>query len=105
MHSHVTCYSLTLYDLVCKFLYAVLQSIVKCMRGLLTCMMRQVGKVEQFKHNQLPKHSLHAKYSSIDNSTVVSDSGWGHLQIDATSIYLLMLAQMTASGELVYRVV
>ena len=31
--------------------------------------------------------------------TVVSDHNWGHLQIDATSLYLLVLAQMTASGN------
>ena len=31
---------------------------------------------------------------------MVGDRSWGHLQIDATSVYLLMLAQMTASGEL-----
>ena len=30
---------------------------------------------------------------------VVGDFDWGHLQIDATALYLLMLAQMTASGE------
>jgi phosphorylase kinase alpha/beta subunit len=29
---------------------------------------------------------------------VVADDEWGHLQIDATSVFLLMLAQMTASG-------
>jgi len=28
----------------------------------------------------------------------VDDTGWGHLQIDATSLYLLTLAQMTTSG-------
>ena len=32
-------------------------------------------------------------------ATVVTDFGWGHLQIDATSLYLLMLAEMTAAGE------
>ena len=31
--------------------------------------------------------------------TVVGDAGWGHLQIDATSLYLLTLAQMTTSGD------
>ena len=31
----------------------------------------------------------------------MSDYDWGHLQIDATSLYLLVLAQMTASGNLV----
>lgn len=30
--------------------------------------------------------------------SVVGDYDWGHLQIDATSLFLLMLAQMTASG-------
>ncbi|XP_067949351.1 probable phosphorylase b kinase regulatory subunit alpha [Watersipora subatra] len=78
--------------------YELEKSVVKLMRGLLVCMMRQVDKVEQFKSTPSPKCSLHAKYSSLDHRTVVSDSGWGHLQIDATSIYLLMLAQITASG-------
>lgn len=31
-------------------------------------------------------------------STVVGDYDWGHLQIDATSLYILTLAQMTAAG-------
>lgn len=31
-------------------------------------------------------------------SPCVGDHAWGHLQIDATSLYLLMLAEMTASG-------
>lgn len=29
---------------------------------------------------------------------MVGDFGWGHLQIDAISLYLLTLAQMIASG-------
>ena len=29
---------------------------------------------------------------------VVGDHEWGHLQIDAISLYLLTMAQMTASG-------
>jgi phosphorylase kinase alpha/beta subunit len=29
---------------------------------------------------------------------VVGDHEWGHLQLDATSLFLLVLAQMTASG-------
>ena len=66
------------------------------------CMMRQVRKVEAFKHTQSPRDALHAKYSSVNNSTVVSDEAWGHLQIDATSFYLLMLAQMTTSGNYSY---
>ena len=31
-------------------------------------------------------------------SAVVGDFAWGHLQIDATSLYLLILAEMTAAG-------
>lgn len=30
--------------------------------------------------------------------TVVGDTEYGHLQIDCISLYLLLLAQMTASG-------
>lgn len=62
-------------------------------------MMQQTDKVEQFKVSQNPLHSLHAKYSSATGQTVVSDHEWGHLQIDAVSLYLLILAQMTASGK------
>ena len=29
---------------------------------------------------------------------MVSDYAWGHLQIDATSVFLLTLAQLTAAG-------
>lgn len=58
----------------------------------------QVAKVEKFKHTQSTKDCLHAKYDTATCATVVGDEQWGHLQVDATSIYLLMLAQMTASG-------
>ncbi|XP_037055331.1 phosphorylase b kinase regulatory subunit alpha, liver isoform isoform X3 [Peromyscus leucopus] len=74
------------------------QNVVKLMRGLLQCMMRQVDKVEKFKHTQSTKDSLHAKYNTATCSTVVGDDQWGHLQVDATSLFLLFLAQMTASG-------
>jgi phosphorylase kinase alpha/beta subunit len=73
-------------------------SVVKLMRGLLFAMMRQSDKVETFKYTQSPLDALHAKYNTMNGATVVPDDGWGHLQIDATSIFLLMLAQMTASG-------
>jgi phosphorylase kinase alpha/beta subunit len=68
------------------------------MRGLLFAMMRQVHKVEQFKKTQCLLHCLHAKYNTETGNTVVADNAWGHLQIDATSIFLLSLAQMTVSG-------
>lgn len=78
--------------------YELEQSVVKLMRGLLFSMMLQAAKVEKFKQTQDPLDALHAKYDLCTGGTVVDDDAWGHLQLDATSIYLLMLAQMTASG-------
>lgn len=78
--------------------YELEQSVVKLMRGLLHCMIRQVDKVESFKYSQSTQDSLHAKYNTKTCATVVGDDQWGHLQLDATSVYLLFLAQMTASG-------
>ncbi|RWS17764.1 hypothetical protein B4U79_14260 [Dinothrombium tinctorium] len=78
--------------------YELEQSCVKMMRGLLMAMIRQRDKVEKFKETQSPFDALHAKYSSNTMMTVVGDHDWGHLQIDATSLFLLLLAQMTASG-------
>ena len=78
--------------------YELEQSVVKLMRGLLMSMMLQVDKVEKFKYTLDPKDSLHAKYSSKTCQTCVGDREWGHLQLDATSLYLLVLAEMTASG-------
>ena len=77
----------------------VMQSVVKLMRGLLFSMMKQMDKVEKFKYSQVQRDALHAKYSVATGKTVVGDNEWGHLQIDATSLYLLILAEMTASGE------
>ncbi|MEZ5451475.1 MAG: glycoside hydrolase family 15 protein [Thiothrix sp.] len=74
------------------------QSVVKLMRGLLLAMMRQSAKVERFKLTQDPLDALHAKYDTGTGIPVVGDDEWGHLQLDATSLFLLMLAQMTASG-------
>lgn len=78
--------------------YALNQSVVKLMRGLLIAMMRQSDRVEAFKVTLDPSKSLHAKYGTSTGLPVVGDEEWGHLQIDATSLFLLMLAQMTASG-------
>ena len=78
--------------------YELEQSCVKLMRGVLQAMMRQAGKVERFKASLAPLDALHAKYNTETGGTVVEDHAWGHLQIDATSLYLLMLAQMIASG-------
>ncbi|CAM4528128.1 unnamed protein product [Leuciscus chuanchicus] len=78
--------------------YELEQSVVKLMRALLQCIMRQLDKVEKFKYSKSTLDSLHAKYSTQTCATVVGDREWGHLQLDATSVYLLFLAQMTASG-------
>ncbi|RXN32732.1 phosphorylase b kinase regulatory subunit skeletal muscle isoform-like isoform X2 [Labeo rohita] len=78
--------------------YELEQSVVKLMRGLLQCIMRQLDKVEKFKYSKSTLDSLHAKYNTKTCASVVGDREWGHLQLDATSLYLLFLAQMTASG-------
>ena len=78
--------------------YSLEQSVVKMMRGLLQAMIRQSHKVEKFKYSQHPMDALHAKYDTQSGNTVVGDDQWGHLQLDATSIFLLMIGQMTKSG-------
>nr|XP_057922956.1 phosphorylase b kinase regulatory subunit alpha, skeletal muscle isoform isoform X3 [Doryrhamphus excisus] len=78
--------------------YELEQSVVKLMRGILQSIMRQLDKVEKFKYSRSTSDSLHAKYNTRTCSTVVGDDQWGHLQVDATSLFLLFLAQMTASG-------
>ena len=74
------------------------QCTIKLMRGLLQSMMRQADKVETFKTTFHPHDALHAKYDTRTGLPVVADHAWGHLQIDATSLYLLMMGQMSASG-------
>lgn len=78
--------------------YLLSQSVVKLMRGLLISMMRQKDKVEKFKYTLNPFDALHAKYNTKTGLPIVGDDKWGHLQLDATSLYLLMLTQMIASG-------
>ena len=79
------------------------QATIKLMRGLLQSMMRQANKVETFKSTLNPLDALHAKYDTASGLGVVADDAWGHLQIDATSLYLLTVAQMTAAGLRVIR--
>ncbi|MGJ8680063.1 glycoside hydrolase family 15 protein [Paraglaciecola sp.] len=74
------------------------QSTVKLMRALLRSMMAQSAKVEAFKKSRSPMDSLHAKYDTATGDNVVADDEWGHLQIDATSVFLLTLTQMIGSG-------
>lgn len=79
------------------------QRTTKLMRALLSSMMAQSAKVEEFKKTRNPHDALHAKYDTITGANVVGDMEWGHLQIDATSVFLLTLTQMIASGlELIW---
>ena len=63
-------------------------AVVRLMRGLLASMMSQAGKVERFKQTQNPLDALHAKYETATGRPIVADDQWGHLQLDATSLYL-----------------
>ncbi len=78
--------------------YILEQSTVKLMRALLLAMMRQSHKVEHFKKSRKTTDALHAKYQTATGNTVVGDQDWGHLQIDATALFLLILSQMSATG-------
>lgn len=83
--------------------YILSQSVVKLMRGLLTAMMRQSDRIEAYKKSHNPIDALHAKYATDSGLSVVADDEWGHLQLDATSLFILMIAQMSASGlKLIY---
>lgn len=85
--------------------YYLSQSVVKLMRGLLVAMMRQSDRVEAYKKSHNPLDALHAKYGTDTGLAVVGDDEWGHLQLDATSLFILMLTQMIASGlEIIYTV-
>uniref|UniRef100_A0A0K0F7E7 Phosphorylase b kinase regulatory subunit n=1 Tax=Strongyloides venezuelensis TaxID=75913 RepID=A0A0K0F7E7_STRVS len=78
-------------------------SCIKIMQSIMECMIRQADKVELFKLHQRPHDALHAKYSVINKKSVSGDLDWGHHQIDAVSLFLLTLAQMTASGLQIVR--
>jgi phosphorylase kinase alpha/beta subunit len=49
------------------------------------------------KEDRLVSQSIHSISFDAGN-TAVADNEWGHLQMDATSLYLLMLGEMTSSG-------
>jgi phosphorylase kinase alpha/beta subunit len=83
--------------------YELEQSAVKCMRGILFCYMRQSHKVERFKALQSYKDSLHCRFLYDTGNASSDDEDYSHLQIDATSLFLLFLSQMTTSGlQIIY---
>jgi phosphorylase kinase alpha/beta subunit len=77
------------------------QSVLALMRGLLRALMGQAGKVERFKQTLKPLDALHAKYNTATGQAVVADNAWGHLQLDATALFLLQLAQFSRAGLVV----
>jgi phosphorylase kinase alpha/beta subunit len=77
------------------------QRVLQLMRGLLIAMLRQSAKVERFKRSLDRLDAIHAKFDTGTGHPVVSDDGWGHLQLDATALYLLQLAQLTRAGLVV----
>jgi phosphorylase kinase alpha/beta subunit len=79
------------------------QRVLLLMRGLLNAMLRQAGKVERFKGSLERLDAIHAKFDTASGDPVVPDDGWGHLQLDATALFLLQLAQLTRSGLVVVR--
>ncbi|XP_067854028.1 phosphorylase b kinase regulatory subunit beta isoform X2 [Heptranchias perlo] len=78
-------------------------SAVKCMRGILYCYMRQADKVEHFKQHSNPSKCLHSVFNVHTGDEVLSYEVYGHLQIDAVSLFLLYLVEMISSGlQIIY---
>ncbi len=85
----------------CRRAHELEQRVLQLMRGLLAAMLRQAAKVERFKASLDPLDAIHAKFDTATGEPVVPDDGWGHLQLDATALFLLQLAQLTRSGLVV----
>jgi len=85
----------------CRRVHELEQRVLQLMRGLLSAMLRQAGKVERFKGSLDRLDAIHAKFDTATGDPVVPDDGWGHLQLDATALFLLQLAQLTRSGLVV----
>ncbi|KAF6078971.1 phosphorylase kinase regulatory subunit beta [Phyllostomus discolor] len=78
-------------------------SAVKCMRGVLYCYMRQADKVQQFKQDPRPTTCLHSIFHVRTGDELLTCEEYGHLQINAVSLYLLYLVEMTSSGlQIIY---
>ena len=70
----------------------------RLMRGLFEAMRKQADKIERFIASGAPQDALHAKFATATGEPVHGDDEWGHLQLDATALYVLLLADMTAAG-------
>ncbi|NXX27265.1 KPBB kinase, partial [Nicator chloris] len=78
-------------------------SAIKCMRGILYCYMRQADKVQIFKQDPKPSACLHSVFNAHTGDEVFSHEEYGHLQINALSLFLLYLVEMISSGlQIIY---
>ncbi|NXC56069.1 KPBB kinase, partial [Aleadryas rufinucha] len=78
-------------------------SAIKCMRGILYCYMRQADKVQEFKQDPKPSACLHSVFGAHTGDEVFSHTEYGHLQINAVSLFLLYLVEMISSGlQIIY---
>ncbi|XP_006170533.1 phosphorylase b kinase regulatory subunit beta, partial [Tupaia chinensis] len=78
-------------------------SAIKCMRGILYCYMRQADKVQQFKQDPRPTTCLHSIFNVHTGDELLSYEEFGHLQINAVSLFLLYLVEMISSGlQIIY---
>ncbi|NXD21816.1 KPBB kinase, partial [Spelaeornis formosus] len=78
-------------------------SAIKCMRGILYCYMRQADKVQKFKQDPKPSACLHSVFNAYTGDEVFSHEEYGHLQINAVSLFLLYLVEMISSGlQIIY---
>lgn len=89
-------------DFEIVFAFCVLQYLLVLLVFAKSLVLFQADKVESFKRMPIKENALHAKYDITNGATCVADHLWGHLQVDATSLYILMLAQMTTSGMLLF---
>ena len=77
-------------------------SAVKCMRGILYCYVRQAHKVQRFKQDPLPT-CLYSIFKARTGDEILCYEEYGHLQINAVSLYLLYLVEMISSGlQIIY---
>lgn len=80
--------------------YELEHSALKCMRGILYCWMHQTAQLEKFKQNPNQENCLSSVFNVCTGEPYTGP--YNHLQIDAISIYILVLCQMTVSGCNVY---
>ncbi|NXL77763.1 KPBB kinase, partial [Leptocoma aspasia] len=78
-------------------------SAIKCMRGILYCYMRQAHMVQKFKQDPKPSACLHSVFNAHTGDEVFSHEEYGHLQINAVSLFLIYLVEMISSGlQIIY---